>query len=369
MVNHMKIFKKFLIILLASILPISVFGMVGCAEVPQGGSISHNVNFIVNGELYKSVAVSKGDRLSVDKVPAPPEIEGYDVIWSPGALKQVTEQYVDSDKAVDAIITAKTFKVSYNLGNGEHFNSTTGLILYNNMYTQEITYGESYSLYLPEKESVSEVVDGVPTTFDFVFTSWCIEAIPVANSGTWNIAKDVVLTPSFRIVYPDYYELIFYHGENNSDTTVVQVDNGEFVDPNDTTNKYYDKLPDLPTETGYDFYWGDRDGNPIDFSTINRSSVVIACKTPKTYTITFKTSQEIPFMKKVNKVYEKYYEFTQEVTFGAYYTLPKPLTSGYELKNWVIEGTDTVFRYGTWSRDEDVVLQAVWIDNDYSLPY
>lgn len=61
---------------------------------------------------------------------------------------------------------------------------------------------------------------------------------------------------------------------------------------------------------------------------------------------------------------------TQTVTYGEEFTLAKPKVAGddYRFVKWVITGTSTEFKSGTYTVEGDISLTAIWEDN-YSKNY
>lgn len=65
---------------------------------------------------------------------------------------------------------------------------------------------------------------------------------------------------------------------------------------------------------------------------------------------------------------------TREVAPGADFTPDHPACPGDTFLYWVVTGTDTVYGGGTWDREEDLSLTAVWYsdtehDGDWSGRY
>ena len=103
------------------------------------------------------------------------------------------------------------------------------------------------------------------------------------------------------------------------------------------------------TKTGYTFT-----GWNYDFNTpITQNEMVIANWQPNRYTVTYDANDGT-----VTPV-------TQEVVFGAEYTLPTPERAEYTFLGWFSDGVQ--IQSGAWTQASDVTLTAKWQINNYTL--
>lgn len=87
------------------------------------------VTYYVNGNVYKQIGVNSGDSLTLIDTP---EIEGYDVSWENVDLTNIT-----SNITINAVLTAKTYTITYELTDTSGNTSVYGTETYK--YNDEVT--------------------------------------------------------------------------------------------------------------------------------------------------------------------------------------------------------------------------------------
>jgi len=264
------------------------------------------LTFKQDGQSDKKVKVEKGKSLATTGLPTTEPKTGYTVEWN---LSGVDLSNIQSDLTIDAKETANTYTISYNAGDGTVSSAS-----------QEITFDTEYTLLTPTP----------PTGYYFVY--WKDGQNPVFQSGTWNIAKSVVLTAEYAEENENECVITFVQaGQANQTKTVAK---GETL--------LTTELPTPAVKTGYDVAWN-LDG--ISLENIHTNLTVYAKETPKTYTITYKINGVV-------------YGDPQAVAYDQSYTLIIPEKAGYRFEKWQRNGQDFVVN-GNWKIDESIVLEAV----------
>ena len=286
--------------------------LAGCnqAEVPESESNTYKITFVQSGQNNVVKEVNEGETLS--EVPEPFPKTGYTVTWSRTDFSNITENLT-----VNAVETANEYTITYDPGDGTIES-----------LTQKVTYDSSYTLSTPI--STNELSN---------FLYWKrTDGTSVVQNGVWKIADDVTLTA----VYSDVYTVAFV--QNGQEAILRQVgQNGTLTD-----------IPSPASKTGYTVTW-DR----TDFTNITGNLTVNAVETASEYKITYSLGDREDDSNAEIESRE------QTVVFDSPYTLYIPKCEGYKFVKWVITGSDTEIKNGTWSTAEDVSLTAVWtIDKD-----
>ena len=131
----------------------------------------YKIQFIHADETIEIVKVENGDTLSADRVPACKQIAGYTVVWETTDFSTI--------RIVNAVKTANTYKISYQLEEGETIPETA---------LKAVVYGQSYQL---EDASNSDI--------NQIFAGWVNAATgeKVPSRGVWTIVGDVELIPDW----------------------------------------------------------------------------------------------------------------------------------------------------------------------------
>lgn len=102
--------------------------------------------------------------------PKPKVVTGYSVEWDRTQFENITQDIV-----VNAIATPNEYLITYAVAQDETLLGE---------YTQTVVYDAQYELK-------------TPTKYGYVFNSWYNGNTPVATSGVWEIASDVVLVAAW----------------------------------------------------------------------------------------------------------------------------------------------------------------------------
>lgn len=132
----------------------------------------YKVTFVQDGQANVVKTVKKGATLT--DIPVPASVVGHDVVWN------VTDfTNVQNNMTVNAVVTAKTFTITYEISSIADNNGVTLPQL-----TQTVTYGQAFTLFdLP-----TFVEDGV----EYVLTAWLKDGEKFV-SGTWTLLDDITL--------------------------------------------------------------------------------------------------------------------------------------------------------------------------------
>lgn len=129
------------------------------------------ITFVQSGQDNIVKTINKGATL--EDIPTPVEVEGYDVSWSVTSFANVME-----DIEVTVVKTGKNYTVTYSLGEGESIDGEL---------QETFKFGDSYTLKTPTKEN-------------YEFAGWINGEETFEISGTWNVAQNVVLTATWTKV-------------------------------------------------------------------------------------------------------------------------------------------------------------------------
>ena len=309
--------KKLLLLILSATLAMGVFCAVGCAGGTTGGSTSitseqptektYIVTFKQKGQSDVKKTVKEGETLT--DIPTPATKTGYTVAWEDKDLTNITENIT-----VNAVETANTYKVSYDLNGAEGEISDL-----------EVTYDGAYVLASPTREGYS-------------FIGWTNGEEAVLSSGNWSIASDVTLKANWVEVKVETFTVVFVQA-GEALKTYAEIPAGSA----------FTALYDIPTPvaiTGYNVEWDSEELAKLE--SVTQDVTILAIVTAKSYTVTLNPDGGTLDVK------------TIEVTYNAEYELPTPTRNGYEFAGWV-KGSAAFDNKGTWKIDEEnVTLKATW---------
>ncbi|MFA7075905.1 MAG: InlB B-repeat-containing protein [Candidatus Izemoplasmatales bacterium] len=206
-----------------------------------------------------------------------------------------------------------TYTINFNTNNGELITSKT------------VKYNEEFILPVAIKTGYN-------------FSEWTFDG-NTFRSGIWNLTTDVTLvavytTKDYSIVYENLKETT----QINPETYTIETPNINLADPS--------------PRTGYTFVgWFDalNDGTEVTQITLGTSGnvTVYARWAAKSYTITFDSKEGEPIS-------------AQTVIFDQTFDLPNAIRDQYTFVGWTLNGNS--FLEGTWTKDEDITLVAVWTE-------
>lgn len=132
----------------------------------------YTITFIQTGQEAVIKKVAAGGSLASEDIPAPVSKTGYNVTWDVVDFTNINESFT-----VNAIETAKTYTISYSLGECADDSSVSI-----ESYTQTVTYDQPYNLYIPK-------CDG------YKFVKWInSETKAEVKNGTWTTDDNLSLT-------------------------------------------------------------------------------------------------------------------------------------------------------------------------------
>ena len=270
------------------------------------------VTFVQTGKSPIVKSVEQGGTLS--DIPVPAERTGYTVTWDRDDFTNLTESVT-----VNAVETPNTYTITYDAG--EHGTLTET--------TQQVTFDAEYRLKTPSGNN------------NYLFSHWeTKQGTTVAMVGTWTIAGDTALVAVY-----------------GAPITVTFVQNGQAAITRSVARG--GTLTDIPVpaaKRGYTVTW-----NRKDFSNLTEDITVNAVETANVYTITYSLGE------RENDRYAAIDQTSQGVTFDQPYNLYTPTCRGYKFVKWVISGTQEELKNGTYDRDANIELTAVWeldVDSD-----
>ena len=266
------------------------------------------VTFKQTGEEDVVVEVKEGESLSGDKIPTPKAKVGYDVVW-----EDVNLTNIKADIVVEAVLTAKTYTITYNAAGGTCPS------------TQKVVFDSVVTLAEPELK-------------DHQFICWLDEEGKTVSSGKWTIASDVTLTAKWKKVEAETVTIIFKNAAGTTITTKT-IEKGASLTEED--------IPAFPLDTGYEYSWSED-----DFTNITEDMTVTLNVTAKTFTITYDPNGGTITSG----------EATQSVIYGTLNELkyPKAEKPGFDCTGW--EYKDGTLPSGNWNIASDVTLYAVWVE-------
>ena len=150
------------------------------AEQPK---TEYVVYFYVDGELFTEVTVTEGEGL--ESLPQPTAKAGHTASWD----KDLTELgNITSDVEVNAVYTAKTYRVVLDLKGGT-YHGNTELDEDNVVY---LTYGQSYDFGEPTRMTFS---------LDY-FNGYYLNGVKIAAKGVWTFDGDATVEASWSEATP-----------------------------------------------------------------------------------------------------------------------------------------------------------------------
>ncbi len=142
---------------------------------------SYEIRFVQAGKADVVITVKEGESLT--DIPAPVVEAGYDIVWDKTEFVAVSE-----DITVTAIKTAKTYVITYDLG--EVKNNPNAQIA---SATQEVKYNESFTL-------------ATPTCPQYLFSHWVITGTETRfDSGTYTKLDNLSLTAVWTVNEDDMW--------------------------------------------------------------------------------------------------------------------------------------------------------------------
>ena len=255
--------------------------------------------------------VDIGSTIPAEDVPELITVPGYDVEWSVTDFSTITD-----NATVTAVKTAKNYTVSYNLTEGEEMEDATA---------DTFAYNTAYELKVPTKEG-------------YTFQNWKnAEGAAVPLTGTWNYLSNLELTAEWT-------------ADDNTITFIYT--NGDKVEKTVQTGGALTDIPALEPVEGYDVAW-----SVTDFTNITGAVIVNEVRTPKSYTITFKVTEDSTID-----------GTTQKVVFNSEYTLPTPTRENYNFVGWE-KPEGGIVTDEKWSIASDITLTARWVEDFYTVTF
>ena len=291
-------------ILLAGTLLFSV----GCGANKPNKSCT--VTFVQEGCADITLEVLYGG--SIANVPQPQDKVGYTTGWDKSDFGNIT-----SDMTVTAISRPNEYTITY-----RYLDPLNNPMSVTDSATQKVTYDASYQL---------KTLD----CYGYAFNGWHTETAELALSGTWTIASNVTLWPSWS---NNYYTITFIQEDGSSVDRVVE--NGDVLTD----------IPEINPVDGYELSW-----SVTDFSTITENTSVTVVREAKTYAVTYALADGESLDG----------EASDSVAFGKPYELKVPTKQGYTFVCWKLEdGTAVASKGDVWAYAKDVTLTAEWTNAD-----
>ena len=306
--------KKFLTLLLSFTLTAGACMLTAC-EQPSNPDVppistgtseknEYTITFIQYNQPNVVVKVEEGEDLT--EIPKTQPRPGYTVTWPEVDLTNITK-----NMTVEAIETANSYTITYELNGGEM--ETT---------TQTVVYDSPYTLLVPNERE------------DYEFQGWTHNGTSIESGKTWSVADNVTLVATWKDNRP-IYTVTFVDGTTSKE---VQVKKGEAV-----------AAEDVPTFIGKDGHTPTWD--ITDYANIQKDTLVTAIYTPNVYTITYDADGfDIDGT-------------TVQLTYGAdCAALDMTLTKdAHKFLGW--EYNDITYtNTSKWNVDGNVTLTAKWAD-------
>lgn len=313
-----KAMKKFLLSIICVTLAFGALCAVGCGEGSKGGDSSsvttevpeettYVVTFKQSGQLDIEKTVKEGETLT--DIPTPAAKIGYTVAWEEKDLTNITE-----DRVVNAVETANTYTVKYDLNGGAGELDDT-----------QVTFDSAYDLTTPTREGYS-------------FVGWTNGEEAVLTSGEkWTIAENVTLKANWAEVKVEVYTVVFIQ-DGEALKTFENIPSGSAF-----TAVY--QIPEPIAKVGYNVAWDNEALAKLE--SVTQDVTVVAKATAKTYTVNLDADGGNVALANIT------------VTYGVDYEIPTPTKDGYEFLGWKKDGMAFAVK-GTWKLDENVTLKASW---------
>ena len=139
----------------------------------------YTVSFVQEGCETVVVKVAEGGSLDADAIPAPQAKEGYTITWDRTDFTNITQSVI-----VNAIQTANTYKITYNLGANTYATLP--------VETQEVQYEQSFTLQTPEYQGSAAFYGWYLADEDGKVTD------EKAENGTYNWARDICVIAKWQ---------------------------------------------------------------------------------------------------------------------------------------------------------------------------
>ena len=170
--------RKLLMVLLAGVISVC-FCLAGCGnndeEIADG---EYTVTFNFENKKVGEVKVKDGEIYGeIPKVEKP----GYTVTFPLNPL------LVIKDTTVNAVVSPKTYKITYDLGNADKYKASIGET------EQSVVFGEDLELRIPKVESD-----------DYNFYCWKLNGEKFEN-GKWELTEDITLTAAYSSIWTRIY--------------------------------------------------------------------------------------------------------------------------------------------------------------------
>ena len=182
----------------------------------------------------------------------------------------------------------------------------------------------------------------------YTFKGWSDGSNVYSYTGSWTVANDITLTPSFEL---DNYTLAF------------ELDGGSMANVGKETYTVHDAAFDIPNPTrhGYTFLGWTYEGQ----STAKKD---VTIPTNSVGNLNFKANWTgNRHTIKLNLNGGKAYSSTVDVVYGSNYSIPTPTRTGYTFDGWF--NGSTQYTSGTWELDSDLTLNAKWTANQYKISF
>lgn len=282
---------------------------------PYWANNYYTISFIQLDGTHQDIKVQNGDVLAEKDIPEIVAAVGYDVAWSITDFSKVFE-----NTTVEVVKTAKTYKVTYDLADGEKIEGDA------NDIEETLSYNAAYTLKTPTKAG-------------YTFQYWELEdGTPVPQEGNWAYAKDVTLTAVWT---QNTNEITFMHWDGTTDTRYLKT--GE-------------ALTDIPTpkaREGYRVAW-----EITDFSSVTKSITVNEEYFANNYQVTYSVPEDTSVDGE-----------TADVTYDASYNLAKPTRYGYTFVGWQYGDKLIAASGNEWKVADNAILTAKWQDNYYTITF
>ena len=315
--------------------------IIGCNK-----EVKFDVNFIVEGEIYKTVGTSGNEVIAI---PADPVKDGYtfdgwywdkDVWIKPFTANSllnielrenmnVYARFIDEDDPIGTELNMEGFELIE--------SQDTGNILYGEVANSQV---------------------------NFAFNDY----VKVSNKASWTVSKDV---SGNDIV--------------NSKTAVLDLGNNLFfIQVTDETGKIKQYNIVVRRHLMYNVFFNTNGGTSVNNLVIEEDSLIEEPSTSRIGYIfkgwDYDFTEPITTNIIINAQWEaKQYKVTLDAnggncsnsliyaTYDEYYTLPTPVKPGYTFSGWYYENIKV--NDGVWKNNEDINLVAKWTANTYTISY
>ena len=315
----MKVLKKALVALCSAVLGCCFF--VGCL------STTIEVEYVVDGEVYRVQEYEMNDKISLPTAPAK---EGHTFIgWYTD--EALTTPYTEGEITVGLTLYAK-FSASkvYIVVNTDGGNEIDPI---------EVTPGGDYTVPAAEKEGYTF------TGYTYIDENLAEQDFPL--SGKFPSANSIRITAKYTV---NKYNVTFVDGGE----TNVEVEHGQKV------------TAPAAQKAGYTFdgwYTSETeqtDATKFDFKTAITDELTLYAKyTANSYKITINEN---------GGTFANASDKTVTVSYNGAYTLATPTKVGYTFAGYTVDG-DTFETSGTYTRIGDVRIVANWTINKYTVTF